>query len=320
MGIWGIGAGMIVYLAGLKGIPTELYDAARIDGAGWFAQMRHVTLPMISPVIFYTLILGVVEVLQYFLVPLVLKNGTGEPGGSTLLLQPVHLQELLHVPEHVVRGHAGLAAVRGHPADHAGPVPARRDAGSTTPARSADAMALPEATPLAPPAATRSRWRSAAARARPRAAGRRSLRGDGRRSFLLTLIAVVAVAAFLSPMLRAATVSIKSHGPAVPVGIAVAAVGPGHVPVSTARTFDCSRSRSTGPSRSSRCSSRGASRAPSSTRPTPMRRPSPGRGRGGPSSRVWSFSPRTSTTSPGLGPDRLPAAAVQHGRDRRHLR
>jgi multiple sugar transport system permease protein len=84
MGIWGIGAGMIVYLAGLKGIPTELYDAARIDGAGAWASLRFITIPMMSPVVFYTLVLGVVEVLQYFLVPLVLKNGTGEPGGSTL--------------------------------------------------------------------------------------------------------------------------------------------------------------------------------------------------------------------------------------------
>ncbi len=84
MGVWGIGAGMIVYLAGLKGIPTDLYEAARIDGAGAWASLRHVTIPMISPVIFYTLVLSVVEVLQYFLVPLVLKNGTGEPGGSTL--------------------------------------------------------------------------------------------------------------------------------------------------------------------------------------------------------------------------------------------
>ena len=84
MGIWGIGAGMIVYIAGLKGIPTEYYDAAKIDGAGAWATLRHVTIPMISPVIFYTLVLGIVEVLQYFLVPLVLKNGTGQPGGSTL--------------------------------------------------------------------------------------------------------------------------------------------------------------------------------------------------------------------------------------------
>jgi multiple sugar transport system permease protein len=83
MGIWGIGAGMIVYLAGLKGIPTDLYEAARIDGAGAFQSLRHITIPMMSPVIFYTVVLGVVDVLQYFLVPLVLKNGTGEPGGST---------------------------------------------------------------------------------------------------------------------------------------------------------------------------------------------------------------------------------------------
>ena len=84
IGLWGIGAGVIVNLAGLKGIPTELYDAARIDGAGWWATLRNVTLPMMSPVIFYSLILGIVDVLQYFLVPLVLYNGTGEPGGTTL--------------------------------------------------------------------------------------------------------------------------------------------------------------------------------------------------------------------------------------------
>ena len=83
IGIWSIGAALIVNLAGLRGIPTELYDAARIDGAGWLAQLRNVTLPMMSPVIFYSLILGVVDVLQYFLVPLVLNNGTGEPDGTT---------------------------------------------------------------------------------------------------------------------------------------------------------------------------------------------------------------------------------------------
>jgi ABC-type sugar transport system permease subunit len=84
MGVWGIGAGVIVYLAGLRGIPTDLYEAARIDGAGAWASLRYITVPMMTPVIFYTIVLAVVEVLQYFLVPLVLKNGTGEPGGSTL--------------------------------------------------------------------------------------------------------------------------------------------------------------------------------------------------------------------------------------------
>ncbi len=84
IGVWGIGAGMIVYLAALKGIPTDLYEAAKIDGAGAWQSLRHITVPMLTPVIFYTIVLSVVEVLQYFLVPLVLQEGTGEPGGSTM--------------------------------------------------------------------------------------------------------------------------------------------------------------------------------------------------------------------------------------------
>jgi multiple sugar transport system permease protein len=84
IGVWGIGAGIIVYLAALKGIPSDLYEAARIDGAGAWQSLRHITIPMLTPVIFYTIVLSVVEVLQYFLVPLVLQEGTGEPGGSTM--------------------------------------------------------------------------------------------------------------------------------------------------------------------------------------------------------------------------------------------
>ena len=82
--IWTIGSAVIVNIAGLNGVPTELYDAAKIDGAGSWAQMRHITLPMVSPVIFYSLTLGVVGVLQFFLVPFILKSGTGEPGGTTM--------------------------------------------------------------------------------------------------------------------------------------------------------------------------------------------------------------------------------------------
>src|SRR3954463_8341399 len=83
VGLWGIGGAVIINLAGLTNVPTELYDAAKIDGAGYWAQLRHVTVPLMTPVIFYSLILGLVEVMQYFLVPFVLKNGTGEPGGIT---------------------------------------------------------------------------------------------------------------------------------------------------------------------------------------------------------------------------------------------
>lgn len=83
IGLWGIGSAIIINLAGLQNVPTELYDAARVDGAGFWGQLRHVTLPMMSPVIFYSLVLGTVGVMQYFLVPLVLNSGTGRPAGTT---------------------------------------------------------------------------------------------------------------------------------------------------------------------------------------------------------------------------------------------
>jgi multiple sugar transport system permease protein len=83
IGLWGIGSAAIINLAGLRNVPTELYDAARVDGAGWWGSLRHVTIPMMSPVIFYSLTLGTVGVLQYFLVPLVLNSGTGRPAGAT---------------------------------------------------------------------------------------------------------------------------------------------------------------------------------------------------------------------------------------------
>jgi ABC-type sugar transport system permease subunit len=83
VGLWGIGSAVIINLAGLQNVPTELYDAARVDGAGWWGQLRNVTLPLMSPVIFYSITLGTVGVLQYFLVPLVLYSGDGRPGGTT---------------------------------------------------------------------------------------------------------------------------------------------------------------------------------------------------------------------------------------------
>jgi ABC-type sugar transport system permease subunit len=84
LGIWGIGNAMLIFLASLQGVPTELYDAAKIDGAGWWATLRNVTLPMISPVIFYNVTLAIVGLFQYFTVPLVLNQGTGAPGGATM--------------------------------------------------------------------------------------------------------------------------------------------------------------------------------------------------------------------------------------------
>mgnify|MGYP003380905081 FL=1 len=74
----------LINLAALQGVPSELYDSAKIDGAGAWATLWNVTFPMVSPVIFYNLILTVVGLFQYFTVPLVLNQGTGAPGGSTM--------------------------------------------------------------------------------------------------------------------------------------------------------------------------------------------------------------------------------------------
>jgi multiple sugar transport system permease protein len=83
MGIWGIGNAMLIFLAGLQNVPTDLYDAAKVDGCNWFQQIWNVTLPMISPIIFYNLVLSVVGLFQYFTTPLVVNQGNGNPGGAT---------------------------------------------------------------------------------------------------------------------------------------------------------------------------------------------------------------------------------------------
>ncbi len=82
-GLWGVGNAMIIFLAGLQGVPTELYEAAEIDGANWWQRLFRITLPMITSVIFYQLVLGVIGSLQYFLAPFVLNQGTGFPEGKT---------------------------------------------------------------------------------------------------------------------------------------------------------------------------------------------------------------------------------------------
>ncbi len=79
MGLWGIGNMMLIFLAGLQGVPTELYDAAKVDGAGRWATFRNVTLPMISTVLFYNLIISLIGTFQYFTQAYVISNGRGDP-------------------------------------------------------------------------------------------------------------------------------------------------------------------------------------------------------------------------------------------------
>jgi ABC-type sugar transport system permease subunit len=84
IGLWALGSPMLITLAGLQGVPTELYDAAKVDGANNWQAFWNVTFPMISPVIFYNLILAVVFLFQYYLIPFVLNNANGAPGGTTM--------------------------------------------------------------------------------------------------------------------------------------------------------------------------------------------------------------------------------------------
>lgn len=82
MGLWGAGAGMIVWLAGLKGIPKHLYEAAEIDGAGCLRRFWYITLPMLSPYIFFNLIMGIIGTFQIFAQAYIMTQGG--PIDSTL--------------------------------------------------------------------------------------------------------------------------------------------------------------------------------------------------------------------------------------------
>lgn len=80
--IWGCGQAMIIYLAGLQNVPISLYEAAELDGAKAWAKVRNVTLPMISPVILFNVIMAIIGSLQIFAVPYVMFPG-GAPARST---------------------------------------------------------------------------------------------------------------------------------------------------------------------------------------------------------------------------------------------
>lgn len=83
--MWGCGQAMVIYLAGLQNVPVSLYEAADLDGAKLWAKTRHVTLPMISPVILFNVIMGIIGALQVFAVPYVMFPG-GAPARSTYFI------------------------------------------------------------------------------------------------------------------------------------------------------------------------------------------------------------------------------------------
>jgi multiple sugar transport system permease protein len=84
LALWIIGQQVILYLAGLQDVPQDLYDAADVDGAGFFRRLRHITIPLMTPIIFFQLITLLIVSLQFFAIPYIMTGGTGFPANSTL--------------------------------------------------------------------------------------------------------------------------------------------------------------------------------------------------------------------------------------------
>jgi len=82
MSVWGVGANILLYLAGLQSIPTPLYEAATIDGANAWHRFRHVTIPMLSPTIFFNVTISLIGAFQFFTQPLLMTKGG--PNNATL--------------------------------------------------------------------------------------------------------------------------------------------------------------------------------------------------------------------------------------------
>lgn len=89
LGIWAVGNAMLILLASLQGVPTELYEAATVDGANPVTKFMNITIPMISPVIFYNVTLGVIGSFQFFVPALLIGGQQGDPQKS-LLFFPLH--------------------------------------------------------------------------------------------------------------------------------------------------------------------------------------------------------------------------------------
>lgn len=89
LAIWGVGNGMIILLASLQGVPTEIYEAAVVDGASAVRRFFSITVPMISPVIFYNLTIGLITAFQFFVPALLIAGVNGDPQKS-LLFFPMH--------------------------------------------------------------------------------------------------------------------------------------------------------------------------------------------------------------------------------------
>jgi len=103
LAVWATGNAMIILLASLQGVPTELYEAATVDGAGPVSRFFNITVPMISPVIFYNVTIGVIGAFQFFVPALLIGGVNGDPQQS-LLFFPMHFYREAFVFSHMGYG------------------------------------------------------------------------------------------------------------------------------------------------------------------------------------------------------------------------
>lgn len=93
MGLFGTGGGALIYLAALQGIPKEFYEAASIDGAGWWAKLRYIILPALSPITLFQLIMGLIGSFQIFTEAFILSGNTVGGPDQSMLFYAVNLYQ-----------------------------------------------------------------------------------------------------------------------------------------------------------------------------------------------------------------------------------
>jgi multiple sugar transport system permease protein len=93
LGLWGLGQPMVIYLAALQGVPREMYEVADLEGASAWQRLRRITIPMISPVILFNVIMSLVLSIQYFTQAQVIETPPGSPGTSTMFFVTYYYEQ-----------------------------------------------------------------------------------------------------------------------------------------------------------------------------------------------------------------------------------
>ena len=108
LALWGVGNAMLILLAGLQGIPTEILEASTVDGTNGFQRLFYITIPMISPIIFYNVTLGLIGAFQYFVPAMLIGGENGNPQGATMFYNLYFYEEAFHYNE---MGYASVLAI-----------------------------------------------------------------------------------------------------------------------------------------------------------------------------------------------------------------